>query len=216
MRVFLLARRPAPPVLSRLCFALAAIYPTIMLAVHIVGYRVWRRQFHPRGSLGQPPGITAIAVLAVSFLFLGGLVSAGIYWGLKDLPGCDARIASGRALVFAAVIWCAHIVGYRVWMWQFSPDHAEGGLAVYGPPMKTALLFQGIFLILAALVLDMGETWNATLVAMLAYWMPAGLIMARRLDRPTRIDLFFVRWGFLVIWLVTMVIGPVVWYRMEI
>ena len=44
----------------------------------------------------------------------GGLVSLsrrlgqrGIYWGLKDLPGCDARNCVRPSLVFAAVISCA-------------------------------------------------------------------------------------------------------------
>jgi hypothetical protein len=77
-----------------------------------------------------------------------------------------------------------------------------------------ALLQQGICLILSALALDMGEAWHATTIALLAYWMSVGLIVARRWDSPTRGDLVFIRWAFLAIWFFALIVGPMVWSRM--
>jgi hypothetical protein len=207
----------APGLESRLFFVVVAIYLAIMLALHVVGYRLWRRQFFPPRALGQPPGFLAVAVLTVSYILIGGLGSAGLYWAVRDMPGCSIRFAFGRALVFAVTMLFVHVVGYLLWKRQFSADRGGGhglGLAAYGRPIKTALLQQGIFLILAALALDMGETWHTTLVAVLAYWMSAGVIVARRPDSPTRTDLFFIRWGFLVIWLIVVIVGPMAWYCM--
>jgi hypothetical protein len=162
--------------------------------------------------------LAAIALLAGSFLLISSFGSMAIYTSLKSAPGYNQRIALGRAAVFPLVMLFVHVVGYRLWQRQFTPRCVGGegqSIAVYWPPTKTALVQQGICFILALLTLDMGETSHATMIALLAYWMSVGLIIARRLDAPTPGDLRFIRWSFLFIWFAVLIVGPIVWHRLE-
>jgi hypothetical protein len=207
----------APGLASRAFYVAAAIYFTTMLAVHVVGYRLWKRQYLPTGNLRQPSKLFAITVLTASFILIGGAGSAGLYWALKDLPHCTPRIAFGRAAVFAAVMLFVHVVGYMIWSRQFAAARTDGrkaAFAIYRRPIRSTLLQQGVCLILAALVLDTGEFWHATMIAILSYWMSVSLIFARRWDAPTRGDLAFIRWAFFAIWFFAVIVGPMVWYRM--
>jgi len=160
--------------------------------------------------------LAAIATLTAFFVLFSAMGSTLIYRGVKQAPNCNARISLGRAAAFPLAMLVVHVVGYRLWKRQYTSDHeaAQGpGLAVYRRPMKAALLQQAICSILALLALDMGEMQNSTRVALLAYWMSAGLIVARRLDASTRGDLFFLRWAFLAIWFLSVIVGPIVWNR---
>jgi hypothetical protein len=165
--------------------------------------------------LSPARNLAAIATLTAFFVLFSAQGSVLIYKGVKHAPRCNARIAEGRAAAFPLVMLVVHVVGYRLWKRQFSLNQAEGGLTVYRQPVKIALLQQVICSILAALTLDTGDTWHANGVALLAYWMSAGLIVARRLDAPTQGDLQFIRWAFLAMWLSAVIVGPMVWYRME-
>jgi hypothetical protein len=165
-------------------------------------------------QLSHAHNLAAITTLTVLFISFSAVGSKLIYRSLERAPGYNARIAEGRAIAFPFVMLFVHVVGYRLWKLQFSPER-YARLALYWPPMKTALLQQATCSILAALTLDMGETWHSNMISLLAYWMSVGLIVARRLDAPTRGDLFFIRWAFLAIWFFAMIVGPTVWYRME-
>ena len=74
-----------------------------------------------------------------------------------------------------------------------------------------ALLQQGIVVILALLMLDGGYTLNATIIAIVAYWLAFGIIVVRRPGLPTRGDIRLVRYGFLLIFFTVVVAGPIVW-----
>lgn len=50
------------------------------------------------------------------------------------------------------------------------------------------------------------------LIGFIAYWMTVALIVAGRLDEPTRGDLVIIRYGFLIIWIFTVITGPIVWH----
>jgi hypothetical protein len=54
---------------------------------------------------------------------------------------------------------------------------------------------QVVLSILAALVLDMGETAGAMAVVMTGYWIGTSIIVMRRPLSPSKGDLLFVRWG---------------------
>jgi len=177
-----------------------------------------QRPTDPVSQLSPRRNFSAVATLTVSFLLMGGLGSAGIYCASKVVPGCNVRMALGRAAIFTGMMLLVHVAGYRLWRRQFSPLRSEDrgwGLSAYRRPVKIALLQQGICLILALLVLDGGITLNATVIALIAYWIAVFLIVSRRVHTPTRNDLFFVRYGFLLIWGFVVIAGPMVWYRLQ-
>lgn len=66
-----------------------------------------------------------------------------------------------------------------------------------------ACIQQGAFLVLGTLVYDGGMTAKSVLCSMLAYWMGVAFILSRHRRRQTESasDRFFIRWGFLMLWL---------------
>ncbi|HEU5117943.1 MAG TPA: hypothetical protein VFT74_15055 [Isosphaeraceae bacterium] len=56
---------------------------------------------------------------------------------------------------------------------------------------------------LSLLMLDLGQSARICGIAMIGFWTAAALIMARRPDTPGASDLFFLRWGFVPVLLLT-------------
>ncbi len=54
---------------------------------------------------------------------------------------------------------------------------------------------QVVLAILAALVLDLGQTARAMAAVMIGYWIGTVIIVMRRPLSPSKVDLLFVRWG---------------------
>ena len=75
--------------------------------------------------------------------------------------------------------------------WQRNPTIAPA----YGQAIWFAIKQQAILAILAALVLDMGQTAAALAAIIIGYWVGAAVIVARRPMSPSKVDLIFVRWG---------------------
>jgi hypothetical protein len=73
-----------------------------------------------------------------------------------------------------------------------------------------ALLQQGIVLILALLMLDLGQTICEAVTAIVAYWLAFGIIAVRRLNSPTRSDIFLIRYGFLLMFVCAVAALPFV------
>jgi hypothetical protein len=73
-----------------------------------------------------------------------------------------------------------------------------------------ACIQQGAFLILGGLMLDFGTVLRSVFCSMLAYWMGVAFIFARRRDRITPSDMLFVRWGFLMLWTVLILIAGII------
>jgi hypothetical protein len=126
-------------------------------------------------------------------------------------------MAVGRCAVFVVFMAGVHVIGYRLWRGQFVPDQGErngppsGPIApAYKPAVKSALIQQGIVFILAGLILDGGLTFNAAVIAVVAYWLAFGLLIFRRANLPTRGDILWVRYGFLLILLIVLSVGPYV------
>ncbi len=163
-----------------------------------------------RGVPTGPPNRLALLALIVLFCLISALWGWLLYycWEIIGLQKVVALFAV--FVVFMAVV---HFVGYRLWRRQFVDDQGgwrESPLSplapAYRPAIKTALLQQGIILVLARLVADMGETFNAAVIALAAYWLAFGIVVFRRARRPTRGDILLVRYGFLLIFVIVLTI----------
>jgi hypothetical protein len=74
-----------------------------------------------------------------------------------------------------------------------------------------ACIQQGAFLVVGLLVHDGGMTVRSVLCSMLAYWMGVTFILSRHRHRPmaSAADNFFIRWGFLMLWVILVLIAVV-------
>jgi len=71
-----------------------------------------------------------------------------------------------------------------------------------------AMIQQAIILTLASLVLDVGQVFCYSLVAGMAYWMTAGLILSGRPATPTVGDVDVIRFAPFFILIPIMLVGP--------
>jgi hypothetical protein len=69
--------------------------------------------------------------------------------------------------------------------------------SLHKPAIKSALLQQGVILVLAAGILDGGDIFSICLIALVAFWTGVFLIRRRRPQTPTRIDLFMIRGSYI-------------------
>jgi|LakMenEpi03Aug12_release.lakeMendotaPanAssembly.Ray.scaffolds.fasta_scaffold580348_2 hypothetical protein len=74
----------------------------------------------------------------------------------------------------------------------------------FDPAVKHALVLQSIATVLLMLVLDGGSLAKVGSASMVAFWIGAAVVMARRPRTPTGLDLLYIRWGFLPVLLVGM------------
>ncbi len=66
---------------------------------------------------------------------------------------------------------------------------------------KTAAGVHVILIVLTALMLDFGRSNQFCIVAMIGYWLGTLFILLRRRKAPTRLDLWFIRYGVIPLWL---------------
>ena len=69
---------------------------------------------------------------------------------------------------------------------------AKQNTSPYRHAFKSALVQQGLILVLAAPILDGGDLLNVCLVAFIAFWIGVGLIRLRCNAAPTRLDLILI------------------------
>ena len=69
----------------------------------------------------------------------------------------------------------------------------------YKSPIRDALVVSISLLIFSGLLLDMGITSWLFSRAFVVLWATTAVIVIRRPKTPTKIDVFFIRWGFLLI-----------------
>ena len=62
--------------------------------------------------------------------------------------------------------------------------------------LKIAVIFQAVFGLAAAMILDGGGLLRCWAIAMAAWWPVALMMMSLRRQNPTRVDLFLIRWSF--------------------
>jgi hypothetical protein len=75
-----------------------------------------------------------------------------------------------------------------------------------GDSVRFSLVQQGVLLTLGAGILDGGQVFQVLAYAALAYWSGFGLIMVRRHHRLTFADRILIRWGYMVLWIISAVI----------
>jgi len=81
----------------------------------------------------------------------------------------------------------------------------------YRGPLMSAVVLSGTILVLSALVLDFGETLRVNLVALLLFWGWIVVVLYRRPEKPTALDLWLVRWGILPFVICFLVVVQIVW-----
>jgi hypothetical protein len=77
--------------------------------------------------------------------------------------------------------------------------------ADYRRPVKFALAFQLPICLLSLLMLDSGVFAKTCGYAMLATWLGVGLIWLRRPFSPKSSDLFFIRYGFFLVFAMALI-----------
>lgn len=70
---------------------------------------------------------------------------------------------------------------------------------------------QFVLLAMGAMILDGGQTFQVLAYAAVAYWVGFGLIMVRRGRRLTSADKILIRWGYLMLWMLSAVVTGAVW-----
>ncbi len=85
----------------------------------------------------------------------------------------------------------------------------------YRPAFRFALIQQVPWALLCLLMLDFGRTAKICGITMVAFWVAAFTIMARRPESPTRFDIGFIRWAFIPMFAVAFVlaefVAPYLW-----
>ena len=66
----------------------------------------------------------------------------------------------------------------------------------YRKALPGAVIFQVVFGLFAAMILDCGMLLTAWGISMVGYWIGVAMMIQRRPAAPTKTDLFLVRWGF--------------------
>ena len=74
--------------------------------------------------------------------------------------------------------------------------HKRLGIApAYDHQIWFSVKQQVVLVVLAGLVLDMGQTVRMMAAVIVSYWIGVAIILVRRPSSPSQGDLLFVRWG---------------------
>ncbi len=84
------------------------------------------------------------------------------------------------------------------------------------PSLRDSIVFslvqQCILLTLGAMTLDGGRVFQVCAYAALAYWGGFVIIMARRRHHLTSADKILIRWGYMMLWLISGAVTGFVWH----
>ena len=81
----------------------------------------------------------------------------------------------------------------------------------YRSVRASVLSQQAAVLLLASMILDGGDILSMCLVALVGFWAGAVIICARRPQTPTRLDLLFIRFGYLPLCILAVFFTLTVW-----
>ena len=74
-----------------------------------------------------------------------------------------------------------------------------------------SIMQQAFLLALAAMLVDCGQAFQGSVYAVIAYWVGFLIIMVRRRNRLTKVDMFLIRWGYIVLWILSPVVVSIIW-----
>ncbi len=80
----------------------------------------------------------------------------------------------------------------------------------YRDAIKAAILLQLLLTLFMLLLLDGGYTAGIGACVMGGFWIGVAAIIFRRPRNPTPLDLFYVRWGYVPLLVLTVIIAPVI------
>lgn len=81
-----------------------------------------------------------------------------------------------------------------------------------GSKASPSILGQVILLSITSLILDLGISFNLVLISTIAYWAAALMIWHSRKESLTKFDSLYLRYGFFIVVLITLVLGPMATY----
>ena len=146
-------------------------------------------------------------LLAVSWLWVTMFLVGAIMLAIV-VPRWESRakMEDLRSLIlvtvwsvgFACLLfwWVYHFVG-RVKGKSQGGDGADvKSKATYEGALQVATVFQVVIGILAAFTMDGGQLAWVWCSAMVGYWVGFAFVRVRRKSKPTKVDLFVLKWGF--------------------
>jgi hypothetical protein len=80
--------------------------------------------------------------------------------------------------------------------------------------IKTSLIWHLGLGLPCLLMLDGGGSAHVAVVGLACYWPMVFLIVLRRVQAPTKLDLVAIRHGYPIVWLAVAAFGPIIWSRM--
>ena len=86
-----------------------------------------------------------------------------------------------------------------------------GGREPLMSALKSGVGLQAVLFLLTACMLDGGQLFGQFLVAMIGYWIGVAFIVIRRETKTTRFDLFYVRYGSVILLVLAPAIAKLVY-----
>jgi hypothetical protein len=74
-----------------------------------------------------------------------------------------------------------------------------------------SLVVQVLLFLLASITFDYGETFVAFTYSAVAYWIGVAMILRRRSNELIRTDVFYLKYGLIVLSLVSWNLSPMIW-----
>jgi hypothetical protein len=117
-------------------------------------------------------------------------------------------------LLFAAGTWTVTIILYRFIRRRLLVNKALLSKAIapqYRSAVKWGAVQQTVTGILSAMVLDGGVVFRVWSLSVLAYWIGVILIVLRRPLSPTRLDILFIKYGFIPLFILDCWLSFSIW-----
>ena len=74
-----------------------------------------------------------------------------------------------------------------------------------------SLVVQGVLFLMASITLDNGETFVSFIYSSVAYWLGVAMILRRKSIEPIRTDVLYLKYGLMVLSLVSWNLSSVIW-----
>lgn len=74
-----------------------------------------------------------------------------------------------------------------------------------------SLVVQVFLFLMASITLDYGETFVAFIYSSVAYWIGVAMILRRKSNEPVRTDVLYLKYGLIVLSVVSWMWSPMIW-----